>query len=91
MLVVYVFSWEDVVDNEYFLKLSKENCRVIPSDDDAVERLRCIPANWSSQHDEDLAQFLCANTETSDNANLGSIKDYVESVDVSSQSVSASS
>ena len=46
-----------------------------------------MPANWTLDHDEDLAQFLSDHVEV-DNENLGSIKNFVESIDVSSFCVS---
>ena len=58
-----------------------------PTDNEAVDRLRSLPRNWGLEHDEDLSQFLCKHIEK-DNENLGSIKNYVDSVDVSSFSVS---
>ena len=48
-----------------------------------VEKLQEMPANWTLDHDEDLAQFLSDHVEV-DNENLGSIKNFVESIDVSS-------
>lgn len=81
-------SWEEVVENSYALHLGSGSSTE-PADAAAVERLRQVPPNWSLDHDEDLAHFLCCHVET-DNENLGSIKNYVESVDVSTFSVGSS-
>lgn len=74
------------MEHEYVLKLGKNTCTVAPPDDQMVNLLRGVPANWTIHHDEILAQFLCQHIEK-ENINLGCIKDYVESVDVSSMSV----
>lgn len=81
------FSWEDVVENSYALQLKSKRLKNVPVHLEGRQKLQYVPPNWSIEHDEDLAQFLCAHTER-DNDNLGSIKNYVESVDVSSYSVS---
>ena len=81
-----VNRWEEVVENAYALHLGS-TAAVEREDSAVVDRLRSFPSNWSQDHDEELAQFLCCHLET-DNENLGSIKNYVESIDVSSYSVS---
>lgn len=60
-----------------------------PAHAEAVRRLHEMPPNWAIEHDEDLAQFLGGHVEV-DNEHLGSIKNYVESVNVSSLCVSTS-
>lgn len=79
--------WEKVVEHEFSLKLRDDSCKVAPSDDEMVSLLQMLPSNWTLGHDEVLVQFLSQHIEK-DNINLGSIRDYVESVDVSSLSVS---
>ena len=58
-----------------------------PIHEEASERLRNVPPNWTLEHDGDLANFLCVHTEQ-ENENLGSIKNYVEAIDVSTFAVS---
>ncbi len=72
--------------HSYALKLDKGS-PLVPRDREAVERLKEMPPNWALDHDEDLASFLSSHLEV-DNENLGSIKNYVESIDVSSNCVS---
>ena len=81
-----LFSWEDAVVHEYALKL-EDRSSLVPCDGNAVDKLKEMPANWTLDHDEDLAMFLSGHVEV-DNENLGSIKNYVESIDVSSFCVS---
>ncbi len=56
---------------------------MVPCDTKATQRLKEMPANWTLEHDEDLASFLSGHVEV-DSESLGSIKNYVESIDVSS-------
>ena len=84
--VMHAFSWEDVVENAYALQLKSRSIKVVPPDP-AVTSLRQVPVGWTLDHDEHLAQFLSTFVE-SDNENLGSIKTFVESIEVSTQSVS---
>ena len=67
--------------------MKDQQAKPLCSDLEAVEKFRSVPSNWSIDHDEDLAQFLCAHTDA-DNENLGSVKNYVESISVSTFSVS---
>ena len=87
MFVYRNVSWEQVVEYSYSLKTQRK-VAMSPADSVAVERLRSTPPNWTLDYDEELAQFLADNTEP-DNDNLGSIKNYVEKVSVSSFCVSA--
>ena len=59
----------------------------MPTDQTAVDALRGVPPNWNLESDEELARFLLEHMEQ-DNENLGSVKQFVESVDVSSCGVS---
>ena len=88
--IVHGSRWEDVVDTTYCLHLNDHRPVISAVDKEAVDRLREPPAGWSMNHDEELAQFLCGETfSQSDVAgNLGCIRDYVESIAVSSYSVS---
>ena len=58
-----------------------------PNNIEATAALQHVEVNWTLDHDEDLAHFLCSHIETQ-NDNLGSIKNYVDSIQVSSFSVS---
>ena len=77
------------MENEYsLLGSARARLPAMPAPQtDAMERLCSVPSNWTIEHDENLAQFLCCHLEVQ-NDQLGSIKDYVESIDVSSFSVS---
>ena len=81
-----VFSWDDAVAHDYALQLENTSL-LVPNDANAVHKLQEMPPNWTLDHDEDLAAFLSGHVEV-DNENLGSIKNYVESIDVSSFCVS---
>ena len=74
-----------MIEQTYALHLGQQQS-ISQSDHEAVARLQSAPINWGLEHDEDVAQFLCNHTEA-DNENLGSAKNYVESIDVSSFSV----
>jgi E3 ubiquitin-protein ligase HECTD3 len=76
-----------VIESNYCVAIKSQRGVVKPADEDAVQKLRSIHANWTLDHDEELAQFLATHTCT-DNDNLGSIKNYVESINVSTFSVS---
>ena len=82
-----VYSWDEVVEHHYGVNIKGQHGRPAPCDQQAVDKFHLVPPNWSIDHDEDLAQFLCANTDT-ENENLGAVKNYVESVNVSTYSVS---
>ena len=77
------------MEHEYSVQLPKAKSvrHVCPYHEQATVRLQSVPPTWTLEHDEDLAQFLCAHIELH-NDMLGSIKNFVESVDVSSTSVS---
>jgi len=82
---VVLDDWLDVVEHEYALRLSK-TCTPTPVDPSAVARLRFLPPKWTMEQDEDLAMFLGKHADGGVGSSLGSIKDYVESIDVSSKS-----
>jgi len=75
----------DVVEHEYALRLAPA-CSPAPPDPEAVARLRALAPRWAMEQDEDLAQFLGKHVDPGASS-LGSIKDYVDSIDVSSKSV----
>jgi len=80
--------WEDVLEHEYALRLTKV-CRSAPADQRAMEQMRRNPSGWSLAHYEQLAQLLSiVNTESGETlSDVGSVKQYIESLSVSSQSV----
>ncbi|XP_041475804.1 E3 ubiquitin-protein ligase HECTD3-like [Lytechinus variegatus] len=76
------FSWEEVIEVTYSLRIGKLPT-VRPAHMEGVENLRTVPPVWSLECDEELARFLGEHTDH-ENEKLGSVKQYVESVDVSS-------
>jgi len=88
IVVLSTDRWEDVVEHEHALRLRK-TCQTAPSDQRAVDQLRHNPPGWSQAHYEQLAQLLSKlTTESGDSiANLGDVKQYIDSLSVSSQSV----
>ncbi|XP_078574979.1 E3 ubiquitin-protein ligase HECTD3-like isoform X1 [Branchiostoma floridae x Branchiostoma japonicum] len=74
--------WEDVVEQVYALKLGQVS-KVAPCDEEAVDALRSPPTNWTLEYDEELSRFLFENGDH-ENESLGSVKQYVESLEVSS-------
>ncbi|ELU04919.1 hypothetical protein CAPTEDRAFT_168000 [Capitella teleta] len=81
-----ISTWKEVVEANYSVGIRCQQGVIKPSDEAVVDRMRSVPTNWTLDHDEELAQFLASHTCT-DNDNLGSIKNYVESISVSTFSV----
>ncbi|XP_070563097.1 E3 ubiquitin-protein ligase HECTD3-like isoform X2 [Ptychodera flava] len=77
-----ITSWEGVIEQKYSLQL-KRNCRIADCDENAMQKLQTPPTNWTIEYDEELAKFLCEHIQQG-GENLGSVSQYVESVDVSS-------
>lgn len=77
-----VIRWEQVVDLTYSLRLGAKP-RPMEQDEAAVEKLRFVPPTWTYECDEDLVHFLYDHIGKEDE-NLGSVKQYVDSIDVSS-------
>uniref|UniRef100_A0A2K5IVZ8 HECT domain-containing protein n=1 Tax=Colobus angolensis palliatus TaxID=336983 RepID=A0A2K5IVZ8_COLAP len=77
-----VLRWEQVVDLTYSHRLGS---RPQPAEAyaEAVQRLLYVPPTWTYECDEDLIHFLYDHLGKEDE-NLGSVKQYVESIDVSS-------
>ena len=67
----------------------RSSVRPAPADPHAVDQMRQNPASWSLAHYEQLAQLLSTvDTNSVDSStNGGDVKQYIESVSVSSQSV----
>ena len=76
-MVVYHFS----------LDLRKKIYHIMPPDVEAVTKLQSLPKNLTIEHDEALVRLLAKNISP-ENEQLGSIKNYVEYVEVSSYIVS---
>ena len=70
----------------YALRTQSKYLQITAPDQAAVAALRAVPDGWTLDHDETLAQFLTTFSE-SDNDNLGSIKNFVEAIEVSSHTV----
>jgi len=76
------------VEHEYALRLRKL-CESGVADQRAVDQMRVNPAGWTLAHYEQLAHLLStvAVDSVDSSANVGDVKQYIESVSVSSQSV----
>lgn len=76
------------MEHEYALRL-QNLCQTFPADELAVERLRATPMSWTLQQYEQLGRLLLSigGEQVENTTSLGDVKDYVESIDVSSQSV----
>ena len=61
--------------------------KLASADDQMIEELQSVPPNWTSDCDEQLIKFLSSSMEI-DNSNLGTIKNYVDSIAVSTVCVS---
>nr|XP_014350786.1 PREDICTED: E3 ubiquitin-protein ligase HECTD3 [Latimeria chalumnae] len=77
-----VCSWEQVADAVYSVRLGAKP-RIVAGDEAAIEKLRHVPLTWNYKCDEDLVHYFYEHIAREDE-NLGSIKQYVDSVDVSS-------
>nr|XP_054765264.1 E3 ubiquitin-protein ligase HECTD3-like [Lytechinus pictus] len=80
--VTPIDDWEEVIEVTYSLRIGKLPT-MRPAHMEGVENLRKVPPVWSLECDEELARFLGEHTDH-ENEKLGSVKQYVESVDVSS-------
>ncbi|MBN3272630.1 HECD3 ligase, partial [Polyodon spathula] len=74
--------WEQVVDTQCCLRLGSKP-RVAQQDDAAMQKLRYVPPTWTFECDEDLVHYFYDHIGKEDR-DLGSIKQYMESIDVSS-------
>ncbi|XP_069050124.1 E3 ubiquitin-protein ligase HECTD3 [Lepisosteus oculatus] len=77
--------WEQVVDAEYSLHLGTRP-RIAEQDPAGVQKLRYVPPTWTFECDEDLVHYFYDHVGKEDE-NLGSVKQSVESIDVSSNSI----
>lgn len=78
-------NWEEVLEYEYSLISSAKprGLKVVPLLEEAVDLLSMPPPQWSLDHDEDLAVYLGSQVSAA-NDRLGNMKNYVDSIDVSS-------
>ncbi|KAG1969952.1 E3 ubiquitin-protein ligase HECTD3 [Pimephales promelas] len=76
--------WEQVVDVENSLHMGAKP-RVAEPDEAAVQKLRYVPPTWMFECDEDLVHYFYDHIGKEDE-NLGSVKQCVTSIDVSSSS-----
>ncbi|KAM4722366.1 E3 ubiquitin-protein ligase HECTD3 [Rhinophrynus dorsalis] len=74
--------WEEVVDVSYSMHLGAKP-KITERDEDAVQKLRFLPPSWTYECDEDLVHFLFEHLGKEDES-LGSMKQFVESISVSS-------
>jgi hypothetical protein len=81
-----IFSWEEIVEHEYALRLAKVCCPAA-ADDAAVDKCSKLPVNWTFAHYEQVARLLSKHgldNSVCGGIDLGSVKEYVESLEVSS-------
>lgn len=81
------YSWEEVVEQHFAIQLPKKKLDIMAADEEAVDKLRQVPANWSIECEEALVRLMSQHIPP-ENDHLGSIKNYVEAVDVTSCCVS---
>ncbi|XP_043941699.1 E3 ubiquitin-protein ligase HECTD3 [Protopterus annectens] len=74
--------WEQVVDATYSHFLGPK-MKIAEPDEAAVTRLRYIPPTWTYECDEDLVHCFC-NPTGKEAEDLGSAKQYVDNIEVSS-------
>ncbi|XP_028832345.1 E3 ubiquitin-protein ligase HECTD3 isoform X2 [Denticeps clupeoides] len=74
--------WEQVVDVENSLYMGAKP-KVAERDEAAVQKLRYVPPTWTFECDEDLVHYFYDQIGKEDE-NLGSVKQCVTSIDVSS-------
>ena len=85
-LLLLFSSWLGCVESRYSLSLSQKP-ELAPRDEDTVKELQEIPSNWSNECDEQLVNFLSSMVDIG-SSNLGTIKNYVDQISVSSSCVS---
>uniref|UniRef100_A0A673FZ78 E3 ubiquitin-protein ligase HECTD3-like n=1 Tax=Sinocyclocheilus rhinocerous TaxID=307959 RepID=A0A673FZ78_9TELE len=76
--------WEQVMDVENSLHMGAKP-KVAEPDEVAVRKLRYVPPTWTFECDEDLVHYFYDHIGKEDE-NLGSVKQCVTSIDVSSSS-----
>lgn len=74
--------WEQVVDVENALYIG-EKPKIAECDEAAIQKLRYVPPTWTYECDEDLVHYFYDHIGKEDE-NLGSVKQCVTSIDVSS-------
>lgn len=79
------FSWMSCIESQHSLTLSRK-AFVAPADTDTVSELQEIPPGWSSECDEQLVHLLADNSDCN-SSNLGTIKNYVDQITVSTTCV----
>lgn len=78
--------WEQVVDAENCFHLGAPP-KIAERDEAAVQKLRFVPPTWTFECDEDLVHYVHDHVGKEDE-NLGSVKQCVSSIDVSSSDLS---
>ena len=79
------YSWQDAVEVCYALRISDPPSIERYADKEAMRQLSSPPPKWSLDADEELAKFMAEHVNKQE-ASLGNISRYVESVQVSSVS-----
>lgn len=79
------YRWQDAVEVCYALRISDPPSIERYADKEAMRQLSSPPPKWSLDADEELAKFMSEHVNKQE-ASLGNISRYVESVQVSSVS-----
>ncbi|KAM7400218.1 hypothetical protein PAMA_004763 [Pampus argenteus] len=74
--------WEQMVDVQNALYIGSKP-KIAECDDAAIQKLRYVPPTWTYECDEDLVHYFYDHIGKEDE-NLGSVKQCVTSIDVSS-------
>jgi len=78
---IVIADWDQLVEYSFALKISPLP-PVVKVHEQASERLSKLPPKWRREMDEALVRFLY-DKGGCDNINLANVKDYIESVEVS--------
>ena len=83
----FLTNWESAVETNYSLNIS-QNTEILheQADLEAMKKLKFPPQNWSLEADEELVRFIIQNVAIQKEPTLGTLSQYVESIEVSSQS-----
>lgn len=79
-------NWESAVESYYSLNISHSDSLEKQADLTAIKKLKTPPPNWNLEADEELGRFINQNNTIQKETVLGNISQYVESIEVSSES-----
>lgn len=83
---VVLGNWESAVELYYSLNISRSEALDEQADVQAMKKLKTPPQNWSLEADEELTRFINQNNTFQKETGLGNVSQYVESIEVSSES-----